>query len=84
MVPREAMMTEVEETLSRMAARRIWPATPLELAHALLSLIVLRQRIFVQDVARRVAALEASGISRSLTNPETNLAAWGGVVSPYR
>ena len=72
-VTREAMMEESTETLARMEARRIWPASPLALVHALISLIVLRQRILVQDVARRIAALEAGGLKRSLANPEHDL-----------
>src|SRR5262249_23658289 len=57
-VPDTAVMEEVRETLQRMSAHRIWPANPMALAHALISLIALRQRVPVQDVATRIAALE--------------------------
>jgi Mg2+ and Co2+ transporter CorA len=72
-VPQEALMQEVNETLQRMEARRIWPETPTQLAHALVSLIALRQRLVVQDVARRVAALETRVMAGSLSDPESNL-----------
>lgn len=73
LVSRDTMLDEVTETISRMQAGRIWPATPVALAYALMSLVALRQRVFVQAVARRVADLEARGKSRSLANAETNL-----------
>jgi magnesium transporter len=72
-VPQTAVMEEVEETLSRMAARRIWPTSPLSLAHALTALIALRQRVLVQDVASRIAALENQIMGGTLSNPEGNL-----------
>ena len=73
LVPEWAVMEEDWETLQRMQAKRVWPATPLAMAHALISLIVLRQRMIVQDVASRVAALETQVMSGSLADPEGNL-----------
>lgn len=73
LVPQSAVMEEVEETLQRMRARRIWPASPIALSHALIGLIALRQRVLVQDVASRIAALERQVMEGSLSNPEGNL-----------
>jgi magnesium transporter len=73
LVPQSAVMEEVQETLQRMQARRIWPASPIALSHALIGLIALRQRVLVQDVASRIAALERQVMEGSLSNPEGNL-----------
>jgi magnesium transporter len=73
MVPDSAVMEEVGETLQRMQAKRIWPASPIALSHALIGLIALRQRVLVQDVAGRIAALERQVMEGSLSNPEGNL-----------
>src|SRR4029077_6303228 len=42
-------VSEIEETLARIGAGRIAPRTPVELTHALVSLMALRQRLLVQD-----------------------------------
>ncbi len=63
-------MSEIEETLDRIAGGRIAPRTPIELTHALVSLMALRQRLLVQDVAVRVAEVEEKVLRRQLTNPE--------------
>jgi magnesium transporter len=73
LVPHSSVMEEVRETLQRMEAGRIWPATPTALSHALISLIALRERVLVQDVASRIAALERQVMEGSLSNPEGNL-----------
>lgn len=73
LVPQSAVMEEVDETLQRMKAGRIWPETPIALSHALIALIALRERILVQDVATRIAALERQVMEGSLSNPEGNL-----------
>ena len=72
-VPPEAPMDEVRETLDRMRARRIWPESPTALMHALVSLIALRQRLAVQDIATRVADIEGRVLFRELTDPEATL-----------
>lgn len=72
-VPHSAVMEEVNETVQRMEAHRIWPATPTALSHALIGLIALRQRVLVQDVASRIASLERQVMEGSLSNPEGNL-----------
>jgi Mg2+ and Co2+ transporter CorA len=72
-VPHIAVMEEVQETLNRMEAHRIWPTSPLSLAHSLTALIALRQRVLVQDVATRIAALENQIMGGTLSNPEGNL-----------
>jgi magnesium transporter len=72
-VAHEEVMAEVRETLARMHAGRIWPTGPLALAHAVISLIALRQRVLVQQIATRVADVERRVLSRSLTDPETSL-----------
>jgi Mg2+ and Co2+ transporter CorA len=63
-------VSEIEETLARMGAGRIAPRTPVELTHALVSLMALRQRLLVQDVAVRVAEVEEKVLHQQLTNPE--------------
>ena len=63
-------VSEIEETLDRMRGGRIAPRTPVELTHALVSLMALRQRLLVQDVAVRVAEVEEKVLHRQLTNPE--------------
>lgn len=73
MVPPEIPMDEVRETLDRMRARRIWPESPTALMHALVSLIALRQRLAVQDIAGRVAEVEGRVLLRDLTDPEATL-----------
>jgi magnesium transporter len=73
LVPQSAVMEEVNETLQRMNARRIWPATPTALSHALIALIALRERVLVQDVASRIATLERQVMEGTLSNPEGNL-----------
>lgn len=73
MVPMSAVMEEVDETLRRMRAGRIWPATPTALSHALIGLMALRQRVLVQDVASRIATLERQVMEGTLSNPEGNL-----------
>lgn len=72
-VPRDAVLEEVTETLVRMAAGRIHPDSPIALSYALISLIALRQRLLVQDVAGRVAELEKRVMSGSLSDPESSL-----------
>jgi magnesium transporter len=73
LVPADAVMEEVRETLARMRARRIWPLEPVALAHALVSLIALRQRVLVQDVATRVADVEQRVMTGGLADPEGSL-----------
>jgi magnesium transporter len=63
-------VSEIEETLARIGAARIAPRTPVELTHALVSLMALRQRLLVQDVAVRVAEVEEKVLHQQLTNPE--------------
>ena len=63
-------VSEIEETLARIGAGRIAPRTPIELTHALVSLMALRQRLLVQDVAVRVAEVEEKVLHQQLTNPE--------------
>jgi magnesium transporter len=63
-------VSEIEETLDRIGAGRIAPRTPIELTHALVSLMALRQRVLVQDVAVRVAEVEEKVLHQQLTNPE--------------
>jgi magnesium transporter len=63
-------VSEIEETLARIGAGRIAPRTPVELTHALVSLMALRQRLLVQDVAVRVAEVEEKVLHQQLTNPE--------------
>jgi len=66
-------VSEIEETLARIGAGRIAPRTPVELTHALVSLMALRQRLLVQDVAVRVAEVEEKVLRRQLTDPERSL-----------
>jgi Mg2+ and Co2+ transporter CorA len=66
-------VSEIEETLARIGAGRIAPRTPVELTHALVSLMALRQRLLVQDVAVRVAEVEEKVLRRQLTDPEQSL-----------
>ena len=66
-------MSEIEETLARIGAGRIAPRTPVELTHALVSLMALRQRLLVQDVAVRVAEVEEKVLRRHRTDPEQSL-----------
>ena len=63
-------VSEIEETLDRIGGGRIAPRTPIELTHALVSLMALRQRLLVQDVAVRVAEVEDKVLHQQLTNPE--------------
>jgi Mg2+ and Co2+ transporter CorA len=63
-------MSEIEETLDRINGGRIRPRTPIELTHALVSLMALRQRLLVQDVAVRVADVEQRVLRRQLADPE--------------
>jgi magnesium transporter len=63
-------VSEIEETLDRIGAGRIAPRTPVELTHALVSLMALRQRLLVQDVAVRVAEVEDKVLHQQLSNPE--------------
>ena len=63
-------VSEIEETLDRIGAGRIAPRTPVELTHALVSLMALRQRLLVQDVAVRVSEVEEKVLHQQLTNPE--------------
>jgi magnesium transporter len=63
-------VSEIEETLDRIGAGRIAPRTPVELTHALVSLMALRQRLLVQDVAVRVSEVEDKVLHQQLTNPE--------------
>jgi Mg2+ and Co2+ transporter CorA len=63
-------VSEVAETVDRIAGGRIGPRTPVELTHALVSLMALRQRLLVQDVAVRVAEVEEKVLHRQLSNPE--------------
>ena len=63
-------VSEIEETVARIGAGRIAPRTPVELTHALVSLMALRQRLLVQDVAVRVAEVEEKVLHQQLTNPE--------------
>ena len=66
-------MSEIEETLDRINGGRIRPRTPIELTHALVSLMALRQRLLVQDVAVRVADVEQRVLRRQLADPEQDL-----------
>jgi magnesium transporter len=66
-------VSEIEETLARIGAGRIAPRTPVELTHALVSLMALRQRLLVQDVAVRVSEVEEKVLRRQLTDPEQSL-----------
>ena len=63
-------VSEIEETVARIGAGRIAPRTPVELTHALVSLMALRQRLLVQDVAVRVAEVEEKVLHQQMTNPE--------------
>ena len=66
-------MSEIEETVDRIEGGRIRPRTPIELTHALISLMALRQRLLVQDVAVKVADVEERVLHGKLTNPEQSL-----------
>jgi magnesium transporter len=66
-------MSEVEETLDRIRGGRVAPRTPVQLTYALVSLMALRQRLLVQDVAVRVAEVEQKVLRRQLTDPEQSL-----------
>jgi magnesium transporter len=63
-------VSEIEETLARIDGGRIAPRTPVELTHALVSLMALRQRLLVQDVAVRVSEVEDKVLHQQLSNPE--------------
>jgi Mg2+ and Co2+ transporter CorA len=63
-------VSEIEETLDRIGGGRIAPRTPVELTHALVSLMALRQRLLVQDVAVRVSEVEDKVLHQQLSNPE--------------
>src|SRR6476619_1204812 len=63
-------VSEIEETLARSDGGRIAPRTPVELTHALVSLMALRQRLLVQDVAVRVSEVEDKVLHQQLSNPE--------------
>jgi magnesium transporter len=65
--------SEIAETVDRLEAGRIEPRTPIELTHALVSLMALRQRLLVQDVAVRVADVEQRVLRGQLTNTEQSL-----------
>jgi magnesium transporter len=54
-------MSEVDETLERIRAGRVRPSTPTDLFHAIVSLIALRERLLVQDVALRGGRGRAAG-----------------------
>jgi hypothetical protein len=54
-------MSEVDETLERIRAGRVRPSTSTDPFHAIVSLIALRERRLVQDVAIRVAGVERRG-----------------------
>ena len=66
-------LSEVDETLDRMRGGRISPRTPAELTHAILSLVALRQRLLVQDVASRVGDVETKVFGAALNDPESSL-----------
>ena len=66
-------MSEIEETVDRIEGGRIRPRSPIELTHALISLMALRQRLLVQDVAVKVADVEERVLHGRLTNPEQSL-----------
>lgn len=72
-VPLAEVLAEVDETLQRMDARRIWPDSPVALTHALVSLIALRQRLVAQEIAQRVADVEERVLAGALTDPESSL-----------
>jgi magnesium transporter len=67
------MVSEIDETLDRLAGDRIRPAKPVDLLHAIVSLIALRQRLVVQDVARRVSDVEAQVLGRAMSDPQASL-----------
>jgi Mg2+ and Co2+ transporter CorA len=66
-------VSEIDETLDRIAGGRVRPDTPVELVHAVVSLMALRQRLLVQDVAIRVADLEHRALRGRLNDPEQSL-----------
>ena len=66
-------LSEVDETLDRMRGGRIAPRSPAELTHAILSLVALRQRLLVQDVAARVGDVESKLFGTALDDPESSL-----------
>jgi hypothetical protein len=66
-------MSGVDETLERIRAGRVRPSTSTDRFHAIVSLIALRERLLVQDVAMRVAGVERRVLERSLTDPEAGL-----------
>ena len=72
-VTRGDVLSEVNETLHRMEARRIWPKNPVELLHALISLTALRLRMVGQDIASRVASVEDGVLAGEMTDPESSL-----------
>jgi Mg2+ and Co2+ transporter CorA len=69
-VTRGDVLSEVNETLDRMEARRIWPASPIELLHALISLTALRLRVVGQEIALRVGNVEDAVLGGEMADPE--------------
>ena len=71
--PSWGTLSEVDETLDRIQGGRVSPHTPAELVHAILSLVALRQRLLVQDVAGRVGDVETKVFGAALNDPESSL-----------
>ena len=71
--PSKGTVSEIDETIDRIKGGRIHPATPAQLAHAVISLVALRQRLLVQRVAERVNEIEMRVLDRSMSDPESSL-----------
>ena len=71
--PMPGTVSEIDETIDRIKGGRIHPATPAELAHAIISLVALRQRLLVQRVAERVSEIETKVLDRAMADPESSL-----------
>jgi Mg2+ and Co2+ transporter CorA len=66
-------VSEVDETIDRIKGGRIHLNSPAQLAHAIISLVALRQRLLVQRVAERVNEIETKVLDRAMTDPESSL-----------
>jgi magnesium transporter len=69
-VPPEAALRETNSTLRRIEAGRFLPETPAELAHGIISVLILRLEAFVSEIAEKVAAVERSIVATEKRNPE--------------
>ena len=71
--PSWGTVSEVDETLDRIRGGRVAPRSPADLMHAILSLVALRQRLLVQDVAGRIGEVETKVFDSALNDPESSL-----------